>query len=213
MLKLLEVIYRFIPRDSVRRYILGKIRQLEGGYFYEETSRNIYKKYFDIEIGYGTAGFIDLDKIARGTVFGNYCGISKNTYIFNANHPPRYFTTHALMFNPRFGGVSKDVLPRTKLKVGHDVWIGLNGIILPSVTSIGNGAIIGAGSVVTRDVEPYAIVGGNPAKLIGYRFNADVIQELENSRWWTLHKDELIQRRREFEEIVGLSIYDLEKNV
>jgi acetyltransferase-like isoleucine patch superfamily enzyme len=201
--------YDFTSTGKIRRFILKSIRQLEGGYFYEDTSRSIYKQYFNIEIGYSSAGFIDVDKIAEGTVFGNYCGISENTYIYNANHPPRYFTTNALLFNPRFGCVKEDVLPRTKLIVGHDVWLGLNSIILPSVTSIGNGAIIGAASVVTKNIEPYSIVGGNPAKVIGYRFDRAVIKELEESRWWLLSREELIKRRHEFEKIVGLSIYDL----
>ena len=147
----LEILYG-ISDHRTRRLILYFVRKLEGDYFYEETSRTILRKYHEIEIGYGTAGWIDLDKIARGTVFGNYCSISHNVYIFNANHPPQYFTTHALLFNPRFGVTKKDMLPRTKLCVGHDVWIGLNAIILPSVKVIGNGAIIAAGAVVTKDV-------------------------------------------------------------
>jgi len=209
MLKLLERAYS-IHSGRVRRIILRKIREIEGGYFYEITSRNIYKKYYDIEIGYGTAGFIDLAKIAKGTVFGNYCGISENTYIFNANHPPEYFTTHALLFNPRFGCTNEDVLPRTKLIIGHDVWIGLNSIILPTVNSIGNGAIIGAGSVVTKNVAKYSIVAGNPARHIKYRFSQDIITALENSNWWFLNKDELIKNKRTFEKISNFSIEDLE---
>jgi acetyltransferase-like isoleucine patch superfamily enzyme len=195
--------------EKIRRSIFRIIRRLEGGYYYEETSRSILKQYFNIDVGYSTAGFIDVEKIARGTVFGNYCGISENTYIYNANHPPRYFTTNALMFNPRFGCVNEDVLPRTKLIVGHDVWFGLSSIILPSVNNIGNGAIIAAAAVVTKNIEPYAIVGGNPARVIGYRFNQSVIRELEESKWWLLSRAELIKRRTEFEKIVGLSIYDL----
>jgi len=184
---------------------------MEGGYFYESASRNIYKKYFDITIGYGTAGYVDIGKIARGTVFGNYCGISYNTYIYNANHPPRYFTTHALLFNPKFGCAKEDVIPRTKLQIGHDVWLGLNSIILPSVKYIGNGAIIGAGSVVTRNVERYNIVAGNPAKIVGVRFPEDVINRLEDSRWWELDKYELVRNKSKFEEIVNLKIEDLKK--
>lgn len=208
VLKLLENAYS-IPSSRFRKVLLKIIRKIEGDYFYEETSRKIYKKYHDIEIGYGTAGFIDLAKIAKGTVFGNYCGISENTIIFNANHPPKYFTTHALLFNPRFGCTNEDVIPRTKLVVGHDVWTGFGSIILPSVNSIGNGAIIAAGSVVTKNVERYAIVGGNPAKLITYRFTPDVIEKLEQSKWWLLSKEDLIKNKNEYEKIVNYSIDDL----
>jgi virginiamycin A acetyltransferase len=210
VLKLLENAYS-ISNDRFRRIILRIIRKIEGGYFYEETSRNIFKKYHDIEIGYGTAGWIDLNKFARGTVFGNYCGISHDICRFNANHPPKYFTTHALLFNPLFGCTTEDVLPRTRLIVGHDVWIGLNSIILPSVNSIGNGAIIAAGSVVTKNVERYTIVGGNPAKLISHRFTPAVIERLEQSKWWLLSKEDLVKNKETFEKIVNFSIDDLRK--
>lgn len=210
MLKLLENAYS-ISNSRFRSIILRIIRKIEGGYFYEITSRNIYKKYHDIEIGYGSCGLIDLDKIAGGTTFGNYCGISENTRIFNANHPQKYFTTHALLFNPIFGCTNEDVLPRTRLVVGHDVWTGFNSIILPSVNSIGNGAIIAAGAVVTKNVERYAIVGGNPAKFIAYRFAPDVIEKLEQSRWWLLSKEELIKNKEKYEKIVNFSINDLKE--
>lgn len=67
--------------------------------------------------------------------------------------------------------------------VGNDVWIGYESVIMPGI-KIGNGAIIGAKSVVTKDVEPYSIVGGNPAKLIRKRFSNDQINLLENIAWW-----------------------------
>jgi virginiamycin A acetyltransferase len=67
--------------------------------------------------------------------------------------------------------------------IGNDVWIGYNATIMAGVT-IGDGAIIGTNSVVTKDVEPYAIVGGNPAKLIKKRFSDIEIAELMEIRWW-----------------------------
>jgi carbonic anhydrase/acetyltransferase-like protein (isoleucine patch superfamily) len=115
------------------------------------------------------------------------------------------------LFNPQFGCTTEDVLPRTKLVVGHDVWIGLNAIILPSVNSIGNGAIIAAGSVVTKNVESYAIMGGNPAKMIRSRFTPDVIEKLEQSKWWLLNKEDLIKNKEKFEKIVNYSIDDLKR--
>lgn len=210
LLGLLEDLYA-IPHAKIRSVILRLIRKIEGGYFYEETSRSVYKKYHDIAIGYGSCGCIDLHCIPKGTTFGNYCGISENTRIFNANHPPKYFTTHALLFNPRFGCTNEDVLPRTKLYIGHDVWTGYSSIILPSVKSIGNGAIIGAGAVLTKDVDNYAIMVGNPAKCIRYRFNAEVIEKLEQSKWWLLSKEELIQNKQKLENITNFSIDDLIK--
>ena len=75
--------------------------------------------------------------------------------------------------------------PKTKgdVKIGNDVWIGKEAIILSGV-NIGDGAVIGARSLVSRDVQPYAIVGGNPAREIRKRFNDQTIQELLEIRWW-----------------------------
>lgn len=67
----------------------------------------------------------------------------------------------------------------------NDVWIGANVTILDGIT-IGNGSVIAAGSIVVKDVPPYAIVGGNPAKVIKYRFSQDIIDELEGIHFWDL---------------------------
>ena len=79
-----------------------------------------------------------------------------------------------------------------KVEIGHDVWIGTNVTILPSV-KIGNGAIIAAGAVVTKDIPDYAIVGGVPAKVLKYRFSDDEIKRLNQSKWWEW-PDEKIKR-------------------
>jgi len=74
--------------------------------------------------------------------------------------------------------------------IKHDVWIGANCTILDEIT-IGNGAVIGAGSVVTKDVPAYAIVGGNPAKIIKYRFSPEIIREIEATQFWELDMSEI----------------------
>ncbi|WP_349616768.1 CatB-related O-acetyltransferase [Azotobacter salinestris] len=74
--------------------------------------------------------------------------------------------------------------------IGNDVWIGARAVIMAGVT-IGNGAVIGTGAIVTRDVPPYAIVTGTPARVIKYRFEQDIIERLENSKWWDLSPEEI----------------------
>ena len=86
--------------------------------------------------------------------------------------------------------------------IGHDVWIGDGTIILPSVTSIGNGAVIGAGSIVTKNVEAYSVVVGNPARKIKMRFTPKVIRDLETSRWWEMDKNAL---KKELQNLVQLT--------
>ena len=69
------------------------------------------------------------------------------------------------------------------MEIGNDVWIGMNAMILSGV-KIGDGAVVGAGSVVTKDVEPYAVVAGNPAREIRKRFDDQTISELLKANWW-----------------------------
>ncbi|WP_442920484.1 CatB-related O-acetyltransferase [Methanobrevibacter sp.] len=76
--------------------------------------------------------------------------------------------------------------------VGNDVWIGSDAKIL-SGTKINDGSIIGANSIVTKDVPPYAIVAGNPAKIIRYRFNNEIIEKLLEIKWWNFKEEELIK--------------------
>ena len=102
---------------------------------------------------------------------------------------------HAVMsayfYNKRFGGLDVRDVPRETLEIGHDVWIGFGTIIVSSCHQIGSGAVVAAGSVVTKDVPPYAVVAGTPAKVIRYRFGEAVQQALEASRWWEKTPDEL----------------------
>nr|WP_255122738.1 hypothetical protein [Rhodococcus sp. 14-2470-1b] len=92
---------------------------------------------------------------------------------------------HPFWYNPALGFVdrSRDV-DRTACVIGHDCWIGANSIILPGCRSIGIGAVIGAGSIVTKDVPPFAVVAGNPARVIRYRFSHTRIEEIIRSEYW-----------------------------
>ena len=177
-----------------KKYIMRYILKKEGGQMYSSTLREIYKKKYKIVVGYGSyGGCFNLDNtIPAGVTFGSYCSIAKSIRIFRANHPKGLFTSHPLLYNPIAGYVKKDQLDRPTLSIGHDVWIGEWAVILPGVKTIGNGAIIGAGSIVTKDVEPYAIVAGNPARKLGQRFSAEIQEKFENSKWWDLDVKQLI---------------------
>ena len=117
-------------------------------------------------------------------VIGRYAQIARGSYFISsdANHPMDGFTTYPFrIFKPETFGYPD--LPYRDTIVGHDVWIGHNATIMSGVT-IGHGAIVAAESVVTRDVPPYAIVGGNPARLIRMRFSDTVIERLLKIAWW-----------------------------
>jgi Hexapeptide repeat of succinyl-transferase len=79
---------------------------------------------------------------------------------------------------------------RGDVTIGHDVWLGSGAIIMSGVT-VGHGAVVAAHAIVTRDVPPYAIVGGNPAKVIRYRFDESIIADLLDARWWDLPQEKI----------------------
>lgn len=85
--------------------------------------------------------------------------------------------------------------PKGKTKIGNDVWTGFRSTILSGVT-VGDGAVIGAGAVVSRDVPPYAIVVGNPAHVVRYRFPQDQIQKLLDIKWWNWSDEKILQEQR-----------------
>ena len=119
---------------------------------------------------------------------GAFCSISWNVSIGGANHDYSRMTQHSFLYNPydEFRP-NNEPIPYDRFKnsvqVGNDVWIAAGAIITRGV-KIGDGAVIGANAVVTKDVPPYAIVGGVPAKVIKYRFPSDVIHRLLEIKWW-----------------------------
>ncbi|GAB4459039.1 MAG: Vat family streptogramin A O-acetyltransferase [Elainellaceae cyanobacterium] len=120
-------------------------------------------------------------------IIGKFCSIASDVkFIMNGgNHRTDWFTNYPF---PVFGNGWEHAMPdswpnKGDTVIGNDVWIGYGAMLMPGV-QVGDGAIIATGSVVTRNVEPYAIVGGNPAALIRKRFDDTVIQELLQIRWW-----------------------------
>lgn len=122
-------------------------------------------------------------------VIGKFCSIGPRVIIAPGKHPSSVFvSTHPSIYSdPRnliHNFVKRQVFEYEKnVKIGNDVWIGCNAVIIDGV-SICDGAIIAANSVVVKNVEPYAIVGGNPAKLIKKRFEDDEIMFLLDFKWW-----------------------------
>jgi virginiamycin A acetyltransferase len=123
-------------------------------------------------------------------VMGKYCSVACGAkFIFtSANHTKASLSTYPFpIFFAEWGLDVKCITNawdnKGDIVIGNDVWIGYEAVIMPGVT-IGDGAVIGARAVVTKDVEPYAIVGGVPAKAIKKRFNDETIQKLLALRWW-----------------------------
>lgn len=192
--KICEAIYGLyrIRIKIVRKVLLRVITRLEGGQMLSNTLRRIFKDYHNIEIGmYSYGACFDLRQIAPFTKIGRYSSFAKNLCILGQNHLTETKSTHPYFYNPSFGYVDKQLNRVNRLSVGNDVWIGSNVTIVPSVGRVGDGAVIGAGSIVTKDVPDFAVVAGNPARLIKYRFSENTIAMLKEEKWWDKSIEEL----------------------
>ena len=143
---------------------------------------------------YGTANIFWENENAK-LVVGNFCSIAPNVNIYlGGNHRTDCVTTypfghiHQNIFN-KFNGVGH---PSTKgdVIIGNDVWIGSNVTIMAGV-AIGDGVVIANNSHVVKNVEPYSLIGGNPAKLIKYRFTPEQIEKLLEIKWWYWDDDKI----------------------
>lgn len=149
-----------------------------------------------LAIGRHTYGLPKIDSYrgspARVTI-GSFCSIAPDvTLITGGVHPSDWVALFPLRARWHLDGAYGDGMPSTRgpIDIGSDVWIGSGSVILSGV-SIGHGAIICAGSVVTRNIPPFAIAGGVPARIIRFRFEASVIQDLLSISWWEWDDDKI----------------------
>lgn len=184
---------------KVKTIIIKIIYKIEGGEIHSETLREIFKKYRGVDVGmYTHGGCFNEFHFDRHTTIGRYCSIARTAYALNRNHPMEYKSTHAFFFNPGLKYSAKDNVEYIPLNIGNDVWIGHNAIIMPNVKEIGNGAVIAAGAVVNKDVPPYAVVVGNPSRVVRYRFSKEIIEELLEEKWWEKSMEEIFIKFNEY---------------
>lgn len=145
----------------------------------------------------GYASYVGKNCIMPNVVIGSYCSISGNVEVLPYTHPTSiHVSTHPAFFSllkqAGFTFAKKQLFQEqlffdkekgVTVKIGNDVWIGSNVLILGGV-EIGDGAIIAAGSIVLKNVPPYAIIGGVPAKVIKYRFHEEQVKFLSKIKWW-----------------------------
>lgn len=157
-----------------------------------------------VYVGKGTYGPIDalINDNHYYLKIGNYCSIAEDVrFIVSSDHPTNYISTFP--FNEKIcGELNTSAKSKGNIIVCDDVWIGTRALIMSGVT-IHQGAIIAAGAVVTKDVPPYAIVAGVPAKIIKYRFNKNVINRLEKIDFSNIDEEFIIKYKDEFNKIIN----------
>ena len=194
---------------SVGRNVFYSFSSIFEGYNTLYTNADVTNCY----LGVGT--YISNDSVFKNTKIGRFCSIGPYVRTIFGNHPTSVFvSTHPAFFSPRkqcgltftenelFTEFSKP-LSKTenyRISIGNDVWIGANAIILDGV-SIGDGAIIAAGSLVNKDVDSYTIVGGVPAKLIRPRFSKQKSEALLKIKWWNMKLEDIEKNARYFVDI------------
>jgi virginiamycin A acetyltransferase len=182
---LLHRLYR-IPRFRALCYRL--CLRLEAGAMYSQSWRRILHDYHDVNIGrYSYGDILRPGVMPEGSHVGAYCSVGTQLIVRRRDHPLDRAFLHPFFYNATLGLVTADTIGRNAdnpLVIGNDVWIGDRVTILSGCRIIGNGAVIAAGAVVTRDVSAYAVVGGVPARVLKMRFDAERITALEASQWW-----------------------------
>lgn len=149
----------------------------------------LYERAFLTDVVIDDYSYIGRDNVVACTNIGKFTCLAPEVIVGMPNHPSRGFiSAHPAFYSTarqaQVAFVEKDIYEEFKrVTIGHDVWIGTRSIIMGGVR-IGNGAIIGAGAVVTKDVPAYSVVAGVPAKVVRYRFEADEIAKLETIQWW-----------------------------
>lgn len=168
--------------------------------FTSEPLRRWFREKHRVDVGLYSYGCFDQWRMPGPLVIGRYCSIASTVRSAPINHPFDAMTTHPVLYERQFGVVDADIHYDDPQVIEDDVWIGHNAMILPGCRRIGRGSIVGAGAILTRDVPPYTIVAGNPARVLRERFSPELQAALEASEWWKLDASglrALIQRDRD----------------
>jgi acetyltransferase-like isoleucine patch superfamily enzyme len=195
------------PRISFFAIVSSNVEIDKTAYIY----RGVKAKHAKI----GAHSYIAANTDIENAIIGNYCSIADHCRIGMGGHSLNFLSTSPI-FTQSLNAlqdrwIEEDICHANNydsiVTLGNDVWVGSHALINGGV-KIGNGACIAAGAVVVKDVPPYAVVGGVPAKVIRYRFTEDVILALEKIQWWNM-PDNVLKKNINLFQKEGLTMNDL----
>lgn len=186
---------RKTTRDGTPRvHSSSLLRDTKLGQFTDVAERVVLA---ECEVGDFT--YIERHVEAIYTTIGKFCAIAANARLNALNHPMDRISQHKITYRPneyfvhaKVDKAFREQRQQARVTIGNDVWIGHGAIVLPGI-SIGHGAVVAAGAVVTKNIEPYAIVAGVPARRIKWRFKKSIRERIIALAWWDWEHDRLAQ--------------------
>lgn len=150
---------------------------------------------------------MDIHAHVNQVKIGSFCSIARGVTIQEYYHHMDHLTTYNIHKNIYEESVDKDIFSKGNIVINNDVWIGANATILSGVR-IGNGVIIAANSLVNKDIPDFAIVAGNPVKIIKMRFDIDLIKKINEIKWWDWSLEKIVNNKALFEGKLALSKFN-----
>lgn len=195
----------FVKNSILGRDVkVGDFARIENSQFGRNVDLQRFSMIYNSQMG--DYSYVGRNFTCWHAKIGKFCSISWNVGIGGANHDYNRISQHAFLYANQFGMLDIGQQPgydrfTTDCVIGNDVWIGCNAVICRDV-HIGDGAVIGAGSVVTKDVEPYTIVAGVPAKVIKRRCSSELAKRLCATKWWDLDPAIIKDHFAQFNELI-----------